>query len=113
MLLFTILPLIAASYPVALTTKCDEARELLNDVRGAYLPGTRVPGRPRDPRSRFNPRDVLEKANHGRGVGFLVYTPKWKITTGPMRRTTPLWYMPTPLPEYHRWAVTKYMGWTA
>ena len=29
-----------------------------------------------------------------------------------MRRTTPLWYMPTPLPEYHRWAVTKYMGWT-
>ena len=23
------------------------------------------------------------------------------------------WNMPTPLPEYHRWSVTKYMGWTA
>ena len=30
-----------------------------------------------------------------------------------MRRTTPLWHMPTPLPEYHRWPASKYMGWTA
>ena len=26
---------------------------------------------------------------------------------------TPLWQMPTPLPEYHRWPASKYMGWTA
>ena len=30
-----------------------------------------------------------------------------------MKRTTPLWHMPTPLPEYHRWPASKYMGWTA
>ena len=34
------------------------------------------------------------------------------FSDGLYEKDDPLWYMTTPLPEYHRWAVTKYMGWT-